>query len=208
MIQCICGPTGGGKSLYAVWLMHQLAKSGRRIATNIELTDKHPAYNQVFKIGTEQFPILDKDKAFFSYFPRDARGHSGMNYFIDEADIDLDCTYWNSMADQVRIYFKQHRKLKDNIFLIVQDPNFLYNRIRSLVHEYVWCTMDGDLSWAGNRLLMHLIPKHYWRYRRASFSHIDMKPTHLLRTGSMSFAEGQRYWSWYKTEQLIGNCEF
>jgi hypothetical protein len=211
MITVICGKTGSGKSLYAMWLMNELSQAGKRVCTNMELTPKHPSYSKIVRIGTDEYPVLDEDRAFFSYFKRDKHGHTYMNFFIDEADVDLDCTDsvgLTKQLPQIRSYFKQHRKRRDNIWLIVQNPNWLYNRIRDIAHEFVWCTMDGDTSWNGNPLLKYVIPRAFWQYRRQSFSELDMRPDSFLRSGSITFREGEKLYDWYRTEQIIGSADF
>lgn len=208
MITCISGLPGGGKSLYAIWLMAQLDKRGKRVATNISITPKHPAYSRVFEIGSEKYPIVGNGKAFFSYFPRDKRGISGVNYFIDEADIELDSNAWKEMPDQLRLYFKQHRKVGDNVFLITQNPMWLYNRARDLVQEFIWCSRDSSVTPGATRLLMRLIPESMLRFRRMSFSHIDMKPSTFIREGYFTTKEAEQYFQWYRTEQLLGDMDF
>ncbi|MEM9346210.1 MAG: zonular occludens toxin domain-containing protein [Planctomycetota bacterium] len=208
MITCIAGDPGGGKSLYSIWLMNELAKVGKKVATNIELRPAHPSYKKIFRIGTESHPILGEDRAFWNYFPRDKRGFSYMNYFIDEADIDLDATEWKDMAKPVRLYFKQHRKYKDNIWLITQNPNWLYNRVRDLVREFVWCDHDDYTSPGLGRALKYIIPQSMMRYRRRSFRDIKMTPSTLVRTGHFTNAEAEELYNWYYTEQIIGQSEF
>ena len=202
MITCVCGLPGEGKSLYLVWLINQFAQAGRVVATNVDLRPECPAYDKVFKIDTDDYPICEINKCFFTYLP------PGCVVVIDEADVYFDASDHAKIVEQCRIYFKQHRKRGDTVVLCCQRPANLWVRIRRLVGEWVWCHRDGP----GDQLAMgwwwYLIPKAMWRFRRCSFAGESMREMDQLRSAYFSMGEAEQLYGWYYTEQLIGDTSF
>jgi zonular occludens toxin Zot len=204
VIQCICGLPGEGKTIYAVWLVEQLVRQGRRVVTNIELKTDHPAYDRVYSIGSDDYPVVSDKGCFFNHFP------PGSVYVIDEADVYFDASDHGKTPQQVRLYFKQHRKRRDDVVLIVQYPANLYVRIRRLVNEWVWCYRDGAINGlpgvAG--LLLKVLPKRFHRFNRNTYALESMQHNSLIRSGYITTKEASAMYDWYTTEQLIGDCSF
>lgn len=202
MITCVCGLPGEGKSLYLVWLINQMSKSGRLVATNVALKPAHPSFDKVLRIDTDDYPIVSRTKCFFSYLP------PGCVVVIDEADIYFDSTDHAKIVEQVRIYFKQHRKRGDTVILCCQRPANLWVRIRRLVAEWVWCHKDGGVDAGQMGFLWYCVPHCLKRFRRASFAGETMKPGDLVRSASFTMREAEEMYGWYETEQLIGTTDF
>ena len=188
-----------------MWLCAQLASRGRVVATNIELKSDHPYYDRICRIGTDDTPIVDDDKQFWSYIKRPC------TYIIDEADIFYDCRDHSKTARQFDVYLKQHRKRRDDVVFIVQYPDNLYVRIRRLTQEWVWCYKDGGVNIAGDIqgwMMRTFIPERFWRFRRTYFGHAKMRASDVTRTGYFTFAEASEMFGWYRTDQLIGQGDF
>lgn len=203
MIQAVCGHLGSGKTLYCVWQIHQLALQGRPVATNIDLTPQHPAYDYVVKIGGDDAPIVGEDGCFFNYMP------PGVDYVIDEGDVWFDCQEYHKIATQVRLYFKQMRKREDRMIMTIQAPENLWNRIRRLCQDWVWCHKDTPGMDGGFRgLAARLVPQKYHRFSRSHFSASAMLPRQFQRGGHFRFHEAAEMFTWYETKQLLGDCSF
>ena len=202
MITCVTGLPGEGKTLFVVWMIKQFVDQGRIVATNIQLTKDHPSYADVLEIGTEEYPILGENKAFWTYLPK------GCVIVIDEADVYFDSVDHGKMSRQSRIYFKQHRKRGDTLILTVQRPANLYVRIRRLVGEWVWCRRDGPHLKDSFGWVWFLIPKRFYRFRRTSFAGEKMHKDDFIRSSHFTQAEAEVLYDWYTTEQLIGTSEF
>ncbi len=215
MIQVVCGLPGEGKTLYCSWLIEQLAcVQSRRVVTNIELTEKHKAYELAYRIdypdpenpGVIKYPIVSHEGCFFNWFD----DGQGSVFVIDEADIFFDASDHAKILKQVKIYFKQHRKRKDDIILIVQFPENLWVRIRRLVNEWVWCYRDSKLNPPPGipGFLFDFIPDDLLRFNRNTYAKASMQPASLIRSGYITTAEARKLYGTFVTEQLIGDVSF
>lgn len=204
MIQLIVGKKGHGKSLCAVWQMYQSWAAGRTIATNIELLPAHPAYDDVYFLDEEQYPIVSERGCFFNWFP------PGMDYFIDEADVYFDSSDHAKIVRQVKLYLKQLRKRGDRVFMLVQDVDNLWVRIRRLTDETVVCVKDCELVPPNGmpRWLFRLMPESYHRFNRLHFSSWKLRPQHFQHEAYFTMDEAKAMFGWYNTRQLIGDCSF
>ncbi|MEM6538817.1 MAG: zonular occludens toxin domain-containing protein [Pseudomonadota bacterium] len=205
MIQCICGLPGNGKTLYAVWLAHELISQGRRVATNIEITGSFPYADQIYRIGCDNYPIVSKEGCYFNWFPGETV------FIIDEADAYFDSEDWGKIASQNKLYLKQHRKRGDDVIFLLQYPTNLWVRIRRMVNEWVWCRKDGELNIGQgfiDSMIYSMLPEKMRRFRRASYVNETMLPNQFIRGGHFTFAEAEQIYGWYKTEQLIGAVTF
>lgn len=194
------GRPGSGKSLYMLWILEQFVKAGRKVASNIELTPECPFIDKVALLDDpeEEYPVFREEcngkpyRAFWHYLG------PGWAIVIDEADNYFDCTDHGKMAKDVRLYFKQHRKLKHDVVLGVQCVDNLYVRIRRMVQSWIVC--EYTRSTAG------FVEKHFplsWsRFIRGEYC--DQALRQLVNAGHFWYHEAQRMFSWYRTEQIVG----
>ena len=212
-IAVITGPTGSGKTLYALQLLEQQAVAGRPCYTNIQLTPACPWSRRVALMDDDRWSVYrgspavkgksaaSKDyMAFWHYVV------PGSFILVDEADLYFDCTDYGSMGNDIRQFHKQHRKLGLDIVYIVQSLQNLYCRIVRLAQKIVVC----DWDYRSNPmlpLLERLVGqgKRLSRYHRWEFYELPPSEKSFVGKGWMSHREASRYFSYYKTEQIIGD---
>lgn len=197
MIIAVAGLPGSGKSLYAAWWMAQaFARAGRRlIATNLELTESHPAYRVAVKMDEDY--VWDGKKGFWDRLPP-----APWTIVVDELDQWFDAQEATQLnrKTSARAYWKQHRKMGHTVMLLVQDISNLYVRIRRQVSELVVCWRDGEGLSPG---IFAYLPKSWRQYRRAVY--LGPEPfKQQVGVGAMSEAQARVVYGWYKTTQTFG----
>lgn len=203
MVTVLCGKPGDGKTLYAVWQLAVAACAGRPCATNIRLTPEHPGYDRICLLDDDEgkCPVYEgkppNHRAFWHYLP------PGTFVVIDEADWYFDCTDHSAMARDVRQYLKQHRKRGDDIVFIVQNVQNLYVRIRRLAAKFI----VAEWNYRTERI-WRWFPITWSRFLRSEFSSDLFAASTHLGDGHFSYGEAQRLFTWYRTDQLIGDTHF
>jgi len=206
-ISVVQGPQGGGKSLYGAWLLAQMVEFGSYdvCATNMECTPLHPAFDELVALGDEDAPVWDGTLGFWDVLPDNSF------VVIDEADIFFHNSESRDLAKtSARLFFKQHRKRRFDIVLIVQEFEQLWNllRSRSFTQEFVVCECDS-VRMAGDwraRMVQACIPRSAWRFRRWVYSVWPPRKAPPLDTGVLTFKQAREIYGWYRTEQLISQA--
>lgn len=213
------GLPGSGKTLGALWQMEQWVRAGCTVATNIRLTEYCPYFDDVFlldddagecpvfelpkfaKVDGSRFPVQTrKYRAWWHYMP------PGVKYVIDEADNyfdSMDFAKLAEMADDARLYFKQHRKRGDDIVWITQNPENLWNRIRRMTQSFWLC----EHNWRSRPLFQSFFPITWSSFMRTEFAKDDFSERSRVREGYFSYGEAQRMFRWYATDQIVGGAE-
>jgi len=202
MIKGVTGLPGSGKSLYLLWVIWQAVRSGRPVATNIELTPNCPFSDDVILLDdSSEYPVFvqrgKETRAFWHFMP------PGVLYVIDEADNyfdSMDFTRLHEAGNDVRLYFKQHRKRGDDLVLAVQNLDNLWARIRRMVQSWVICDWNYR-----SRPLFKYFPIRWSKFVREEYGHESMREGTFLSAGFFSYREAQELFGWYRTEQLIGD---
>lgn len=215
-IYVVLGDPGNGKGIYAMSLVEQTVLSGRKLYTNIELTEQCPYQEDVARIDDDAgnwpvyrgTPAKDGKSASDDYVAFWHYTLPGSVVMIDEADLYFDCTDHSGMGRDVRAFLKQHRKLGLDLIFIVQNLANLYVRIRRLATAYDYCEWTWrSKAWPqklavliGHKRAMNLTWFVRSRYRDDRFS----EGGHL-GDGFLSYEQASRYFGWYPTEQLLGD---
>lgn len=203
MITIICGDPGSGKTLYALYLMQDAVRSGRKLYTNIELLPACPFASRAAKIDEEKWPILHGEpgkpdyKAFWHYVL------PGSVVVIDEADAWFDCTDHGSLPRDIRLFHKQHRKLGLDLIYLVQNLKNLYVRIRRMAGRYIVC----EWNYRSSRTVQ-LLGKSWSRFLRGEFTSELFTPGNMTGEGYFTYAEASAMFNWYRTDQLLGDTKF
>lgn len=201
MIRMVLGQPGSGKTLYALWAMGACVAAGRRVATNIALTKACPFQDKVVFLDGADWPFIQLNKrgeierAFWQYMP------AGFVYFWDEVDNDLDASDFsrNNASTELRLYFKQHAKRGDDLFLIAQNLDNVWVRVRRMAARYIVCEYTHR-----TRPLLRWLPRSFGCYLRGEFGHESMTPRTYLGSGHFTIAEAERMFGWYDRCQFIG----
>lgn len=203
MIKGVTGLPGSGKTLYLLWVMQQAVLGGRAVATNIALTERCPFFNDVIFMDDEEYPVFElkgkEARAFWHYMP------PGCLYVIDEVDNyfdSMDFTRLHDAGNDTRLYFKQHRKRRDDLVLCVQNLDNLWTRIRRMVQSWVVCDWNYR-----SYPLMKWLPISISKFWRGEFGHESLRAETFLSSGYFTYAEAEEMFSWYDTEQLIGGAD-
>ena len=212
-IAVITGPTGSGKSLYALQLLEQQALLGRPCYTNIRLTPACPWSRHVAYMDDDRWAVYrgvpelkGKSKQSADYMAFWHYCCPGSFILVDEADLYFDCSDYGAMGHDIRQFHKQHRKLGLDIVYIVQSLQNLYCRIVRLAQKIIIC----DWDYRSNPLLpalerMFSVGKAMSRYHRWEFYELPPSPKSFVSRGWMSHSEARRFFSYYSTEQIIGD---
>lgn len=214
----IAGGLGDGKTLYALEIMEQMVARGRIVLTNIELTPRCPFYDRVVSIGRvgDEIPVLEEIetlgrrgrskeeipyRAFWHYIAR----VPGCVVVIDEADMWFDCTDHSKLGRDLRAYLKMARKLKHDLYFIVQHVSNLYVRIRRLSHQFVVCWNKGSRDWLFRE---GWLPRKWAPFERAAYPSEDIVPGTEIAYGRISYEEAKVMFGWYRTDQLVGDTSW
>jgi hypothetical protein len=121
----------------------------------------------------------------------------------------FDSSNFGEMKKQTKIFHKQHRKLQYDVVYIVQRISNLYKRIRDMAgayflaeHNYRTTRMFGLIeAAAGRQAALNLSKFFYWEFGSPDFS-----PRSLRGVGQFNYREASRFFGWYRTEQMLGDC--
>jgi hypothetical protein len=210
MIRAVIGKPGHGKTLYSLYAMMTFLRAGWRVATNIELLPACPFERRVFFLGGKDYPVFQLPepksewhpdglpyKAFWHYMPPRTA------YVLDELDNDFDSLEFLKFAGEAkdaRLYFKQHRKREDVLIYTVQSIDNLWNRIRRMTETFVCCEYNFRTS-----PLIRTLGRRWSRFLRAEYGSEQLQEKDRIADGYFTFAEGREMFSWYRTNQLIGD---
>jgi hypothetical protein len=193
MIRVICGLNGSGKSCYATWLA---ANMPLNVVTNFPLTKRHPRFGSAVMIGSEEFPVLCEGCLYGVW----DLGFRNKVILIDEADVFFDCFSFEFLRGAAWQWFKQHRKYGLELIFVVQNPATLYNRLRMLAGEYIWCERDQPGGVNGHWALRFL-PDFLLLWRRAVY--LDSGFQHYVRQDNQLPRSVRPVFSWYNTRYQV-----
>lgn len=230
-ILVVAGDPGNGKGIFAMSLVEQFCKARRPLYTNIRLTPQCPYYDQVVLVDDADDDAKSEAPVYRGVPPhRDRLGKlvpasadycafwhymlPGSALILDEADTYFDCTDHSVMGRDVRLFLKQHRKLGLDLIFIVQRIENLYIRIRRLTQRFIVC----EWNWRSMRMFQRIFAPmagfltgsessamRLSKFMRSEFSSETLSPSSYLGDGAISYREAQKYFTWYTTEQLLGD---
>lgn len=203
MISFIVGNNGSGKSLYAVWLMRQFCLQGQTVYTNIELLPAHPNFDDIHFLESDQVYNPKTKEMFFDFM------QPGAVAILDEAAVYFDCDDRKSLK-RLNDYINQHRKRDlwgHNLFFVQQRLASMFNRVRDIGSEYIYCLNESDRCPLGGadwmtRTVWSCWPDVLKRYRRYVYSSKAMRHEDLVETGSFTKAEAAVMYPWYRTDAI------
>lgn len=211
MITAVLGQPGHGKSLYAAWLINELAHSPAYsfVATNVALLPAHPAYKRVLAVGEgSKIPVYKParekgaEPVFFWDFLTQGVGEllGKCALVLDEYDkIFPSGGFEPKHTEAVHWYHSQHRKHHHDVWVILQELDNLHVRIRRQVDRVIWCE-NTAMSQAST---LRWLPKRLARLVRYSYSSRKCRPKDLQETNSFLMSEAEEIYGWYRTDQLI-----
>lgn len=205
MINGICGSIGSGKTLYVMSLLEMAVLSGRPVYTNIDILPACPVYGRVARIDdvAGEWPVSRETpgprgfRYFWEYLPE------GAIIFIDEPDVLFWCRKRSQAEHDLFVYHKQSRKYQQDLYYVLQRPSNLDLSIRSMVQKWVYCEWNYRSS-----SLISRLPISWSRFLRAEYSSPDWREAELIGTGYFTYAEGSRFFGWYRTRQTYGGLDF
>jgi hypothetical protein len=218
----VSGDPGNGKGIKAMQFLEQAHASGRQIYTNIKLRPECPFADDVALLDDPEgkFPVYRGTPAGRDHKGRQQPASEDYCAFwhyvvpnsvvmLDEADAYFDCSDHSAVGADIRLFHKQHRKLKIDLIYIVQSVENLYIRIRRLTQRFVhvewnWRSMAMFQQMAG---VMGVDRTMLWtRFLCGEFGKADLSPKSFLSAGYISYREARdKYFKWYDTEQIIGD---
>ena len=166
MIYFINGRPGGGKSLSVAETIYKSIRRGKNVIANFEINEeyfakcRHPeklgrflhisneewtlnAYKNIDS-KTKKFSYLDGLYGFaFNNHKRDNKGRFRLGQtllVIDECANLFNSRTWNT-SDRLQWceFFRQHRKLGYNVYLVAQDDHDIDKQIRELLQTEIEC---------------------------------------------------------------------
>jgi hypothetical protein len=208
LITGVFGGPGSGKSLYALFLMEQAVKAGRPVYTNIELLPACPFQDKVAQIDTRDWPIVRGEPtvgrsgkvnpdylAFWHYVL------PGAVVVIDEVNIYFDATDHAEFSKDARQFHQQHRKLGIDLIYLCQNLPNMWVRIRRLTGRFILC----EWNYRTSRIFNHL-PITWSRFLRGEYGDEQFRDERAV--GYFSYREAARMFSWYRTEQILGDTTY
>jgi hypothetical protein len=135
MIELLVGSPGAGKSMYAMRLVCEELRGGRRIVTNLSvkmaglcwfLKEKYS-----FDLDISRVVLLSDDqvKRFWQYV------QDGDFVAIDECQVYWNSRNWQDTGKELIDFFSQHRKRGIDIILITQNVQLIDKQLRLLVSK-------------------------------------------------------------------------
>lgn len=124
-------------------------------------------------------------------------------YVLDEFDNALDSLDFQRIAEcarDARLYFKQHRKRSDVIVYAAQNLDNVWNRVRRQTERFIAC----EWNYRTSRIMKHF-PVSWSSFNRVEFSHESLGPQHVITEGRFWYSEARQMFSWYNTDQLVGD---
>jgi hypothetical protein len=212
MIYGLVGGLGHGKGIFSCEIMEQAAATGRRIVTNMELTEHCPFYRKSVLIGTKEWPLMSPSLSIWDYAPELLRGAF---ILIDEADIDFDCADHKSFEKGAKAWLKHTRKLGQDVVFVLQDINNLNVRIRRLINivwacEWTWRSEPGWQMLGRLPFMTRERAKQLTRFRRYQFNSWTCNPKSMVGCVTERYGYiAAKYFKnpWYRTDQIIGSHE-
>jgi hypothetical protein len=139
-VYAVTGKLGTGKTKFAVWRAQLALKTGRRVASNVDLwVDKLVGAKRT---GTSYVRLPDKPSA----FDLEAVGHGNPGSYDEDRNgvmiLDELATWLNARAFQDKgraallDWLVHARKLGWDVYLIVQDAGMIDKQVRTALVEY------------------------------------------------------------------------
>lgn len=147
----ITGKLGGGKSLVSVSKIRQYLMEGRRVATNLDLFVEHLMPPHVRSVDLVRLPDLPTVED-FEALGYGSTVHADESKFglivLDEGSGNFNAREWADKSRQAMIdWLKHSRKLRWDVFIIVQSHTMLDKQIRDAFGEHlVVCKRMDRLS--------------------------------------------------------------
>jgi len=139
-VYAVTGKLGTGKTKFAVWRAQLALKTGRRVASNVDLHLAHLVGPE--KVGAAYIRIPDKPTA----FDLEAVGHGNPDSYDEDRNgvmiLDELGTWLNSRSFQDKgragllDWLIHARKLGWDVYLIVQDAGMIDKQVRTALIEY------------------------------------------------------------------------
>ncbi len=148
-VYCITGDLGSGKSLSAVKIARDYLMAGRLVATNLDLKLEklvpYPRKRDVVRLA--DFPSAESLHALGVGYPRYKESMFGA-IILDEAATFLNSREWSDKGRQDVIKWLLHtRKMRWDVYLIIQDIGLLDKQIRTaLVEHLVICSRSDRIG--------------------------------------------------------------
>ncbi len=210
MITAILGKPGAGKGLKMTQLLGRFCGAGLLVASNIESAPGFPWPDQYLRLDDphNQYPVFDVSNEPREGYKRSANGRQYYRAFwdflgpgnwkilIDELDNYFDSMDFANIPPEGRIYWKQHRKFKHDVFYTVQSLENLFNRIRRQTQLAILCeNTERGHPW------FRWLPRSLSRFNH--YVYADMDLTTLVDQGHMSYREASEVFGWYYTDQIL-----
>lgn len=204
----ITGKKGNGKSIFAVGVIVDALKAGKRVCTNLDLhLDKMNAYwklepNQLLRLPD----VVDIDD-----LEAIGRGQAGVVeddnglIVLDESSKILGSRDWqNKGRSEVLDWLVHSRKLGWDVYMIAQGPSQLDKMLRSSLLEYHVSVIRTDkwkLPFIGN--IGKLINGKPWTFPRMHIGAIRQGFHQGAVVVDRKYYRGSSYYELYDTQQLF-----
>lgn len=233
MIYFINGRPGGGKSLTVAEFIYKSIKRGKNVIANFEINEEYFAKcRRPEKLGRfihvtndewinnayrginpkiKRFSYLDGLFGYaFNYHKKDKKGRFKLGqtiFVIDECANIWNSRTWNT-SDRLQWcdFFRQHRKLGYDVYLVAQDDRDIDKQIRELLQTEIECRDVTSYKLFGKLLGFLLGGKLFVRIQR----------NYAVKAGgrkkesreSAKFFTGRKYYDFYDSFKLFSYERF
>lgn len=137
----VTGKLGSGKSLMCTAKIREYLMDGRRVATNFDLNVEHLLPVDARKVDCTRLPDLPNVEDFES-LGQGSTGKADESRFgaivLDEASGNFNAREWADKSRQHMIdWLKHSRKLRWDVYILVQSANMLDKQIREAFGEHL-----------------------------------------------------------------------
>jgi hypothetical protein len=212
-VYVITGKLGAGKTLASVGRMHDYLKSGRKVATNIDLD----LYKLCGKDAKKPVVYRVSDKPGIDDFESIGLGYDGeyqsedMNggLFLDECGTWFNSRSWNDKGRQDVINFIIHaRKKRWDIFFLIQDLEVMDKQARTMFAEFVvYCRRSDRFNVPLLSPLVKLITDKPLPLPKVHVGFVTYGDTVNSAVVDRWVYRGTQYYDAYNTEQIFDDTK-